>query len=306
MCFYQSRINFRGMRKYKTTTFLLVFGITICFFSSCGNSNDSMAKFIEERDSIMRVSQEQEKELNELNTIVTTIAAGLDSIAMQESILCSNKDKDGVLLSREQIMQNLRFFEELLEKQRNKIQQLQDSIKSGNGAGIEKMKTIVAFLNQQLAEKDAVIQQLKKDIGNKNRDIRELRTTMASMRTTMEKAEKKNQILNEALSVQDETINECYIKIGTKKELQRAGILKGGFLSKKKVNYSGIDKSMFTPVDIRDFREIRLRSNKPKILTPVPSGDSFALIKNGDGTCTLSIKNATKFWSLSNYLIIQL
>lgn len=282
------------------------FILITCFFSSCGNSNDGMAKFIEERDSIMRVSQEQEKELNELNTIVTTIAAGLDSIAMQESILCSNKDKDGVLLSREQIMQNLRFFEELLEKQRNKIQQLQDSIKSVNGAGIEKMKTIVAFLNQQLAEKDAVIQQLKKDIGNKNKDIRELRTAMASMRTTMEKAEKKNQILNEALSVQDETINECYIKIGTKKELQRAGILKGGFLSKKKVNYSGIDKSMFTPVDIRDFREIRLRSNKPKILTPVPFGDSFALIKNGDGTCTLSIKNATKFWSLSNYLIIQL
>lgn len=282
------------------------FILITCFFSSCGNSNDGMAKFIEERDSIMRVSQEQEKELNELNTIVTTIAAGLDSIAMQESILCSNKDKDGVLLSREQIMQNLRFFEELLEKQRNKIQQLQDSIKSVNGAGIEKMKTIVAFLNQQLAEKDAVIQQLKKDIGNKNRDIRELRTTMASMRTTMEKAEKKNQILNEALSVQDETINECYIKIGTKKELQRAGILKGGFLSKKKVNYSGIDKSMFTPVDIRDFREIRLRSSKPKILTPLPSGDSFVLIKNGDGTCTLSIKNATKFWSLSNYLIIQL
>ena len=102
------------------------FILITCFFSSCGNSNDSMAKFIEERDSIMRVSQEQEKELNELNTIVTTIAAGLDSIAMQESVLCSNKDKDGVLLSREQIMQNLRFFEELLEKQRNKIQQLQD------------------------------------------------------------------------------------------------------------------------------------------------------------------------------------
>ncbi len=284
----------------------LFFILITCFISSCGNSNDSMVKFIEERDSIMRVSQEKEKQLNELNSIVTAIAAGLDSIAMQEDILCSNRDRDGVLLSKAQIMQNLHFFEELLDKQRTKIQQLQDSIKGMNTVGVDKMKSIVSFLNQQLSEKEAVIQQLRNDVGKKNKDIRELRTTMASMRTTMEKTEKKNQILNEALSVQDEAINECFVKIGTKKELQRAGILKGGFLSKKKINYSAIDKSKFTSVDIRDFREIQLRSSKPKILTPVPSGNSYQLVNNGDGTCTLKIISPTKFWSVSNFLIIQL
>lgn len=290
----------------RTSTPFLFFILITCFITSCENSNNGMAKFIEERDSIKRVCLEREKELDELNSMIITIAVGLDSIAMQENVLCSNKSGDGVLLSRKQIMENLNFFEELLEKQRSKIQQLQDSIKSINGVGVEKMKSIISFLNQQLAEKDAVIQQLKRDIGNKNKNIRELRTVMASMRTTMEKTEKKNKILNEALSAQDETINECYVKIGTKKELKKAGILTGGFLAKKKINYSSIDKSKFTPVDIRDFREIRLHSNKPQILTPIPTGDSYTLIKNGDGTCTLSIKNATKFWSVSNYLIIQL
>ena len=69
----------------------LFFILITCFISSCGNSNDSMVKFIEERDSIMRVSQEKEKQLNELNSIVTAIAAGLDSIAMQDSQIEESK-----------------------------------------------------------------------------------------------------------------------------------------------------------------------------------------------------------------------
>ena len=97
-----------------------------------------------------------------------------------------------------------------------------------------------------------------------------------------------------------------YVKIGTKKQLSAAGLLKGGFLQKKKVSYENVDKSKFNAVDIRKFREIQLHSNNPKILTPQPSNRSFHFEESGDGNCTLVITNPTLFWSVSNYLIIQL
>ena len=36
------------------------------------------------------------------------------------------------------------------------------------------------------------------------------------------------------------------------------------------------------------------------------SEDGYAYADNGDGTCTLVITNPTQFWSVSNFLIIQL
>ena len=96
------------------------------------------------------------------------------------------------------------------------------------------------------------------------------------------------------------------MKIGTKKQLKDAGLLKTGFLKKKKVEYSNVDKTKFMKVDIRKFRSIQLKSNNPKILTPMPNTSSFHFDDNTDGNVTLIIDNPTKFWSVSNYLIIQL
>ena len=53
------------------------------------------------------------------------------------------------------------------------------------------------------------------------------------MSVRADKAEKKTQVLTSALSAQDEIINECYIKIGTRKQLVASSLLKGKFLQKK-------------------------------------------------------------------------
>lgn len=292
------------MRRLKAIGFAFVFIFLSFVSASCERNRVDMSKYIAERDSIIRDSQFKERKLNELSDIISTIAAGLDSIAMQENMLLTNKDKDGVLLSKRQIYENLKFFEGVLARQRRQIQQLEDSL--GHGAGVDKLRNIVEFLNAQLAEKDATIQSLKRDLSNKNKSISELRESLASIRTSVEQTEKKNKILTSALSTQDEIINECYIKIGTKKELQQAGLLKGGFLSKKRVDYANVGKENFNAVDIRKFREIVLKSDNPRILTPMPNNRSFHFEDNGDGTCTLRITDPTLFWSVSNFLIIQL
>lgn len=266
-----------------------------------------MNDYVRERDSIMQENQAKTQQLDELNGVLATIATGLDSIAIQENILFTNKGRDGVMLNRQQIAENLKSMADILARQRAKIKMLQDSLENQiTSEGVERLQKVVKFLNQQLAEKDQVIQSLRADLNNSKKDITQLRASLSDMKTRATNAEKKTQVLTTVLSKQDEVINECYVKIGTKKQLLAAGLLKGGFLQKKKVSYEDVDKSKFNAVDIRKFREITLKSSNPKILTPQPSNRSFHFEDNGDGTCALVITNPTLFWSVSNFLIIQL
>ncbi len=274
---------------------------------SCKNEKVDMSSYMQERDSIMQENKAKTQQLDELNGVLATIATSLDSIAIQENILFTNKGRDGVTLNRQQIAANLKGMADILARQRAKIKMLQDSLANKKSSeGVERLQKVVEFLNQQLAEKDQVIQSLRADLNNSKKDITQLRASLSDMRTRATNAEKKTQVLTTALSKQDEVINECYVKIGTKKQLSAAGLLKGGFLQKKKVNYEDVDKSKFNAVDIRKFREITLKSSNPKILTPQPSNRSFHFEESGDGNCTLVITNPTLFWSVSNFLIIQL
>lgn len=274
---------------------------------SCKNEKVDMQQFVAERDSILQDNRSKTQQLDELNGVLSTIAIGLDSIAVQENILFNGSGRDGVRLDKHEIAARLNGMADILARQRAKIQALQDSLANRKTSqSVEHLQRVLEFLNQQLAEKDQVIKSLRADLNNSKKDITQLRASLSDMKNRAVKAENKTQVLTTALSKQDDVINECYVRIGTKKQLSAAGLLKGGFLQKKKVNYEDVDKSKFNAVDIRKFREITLKSNNPKILTPQPSNRSFHFEESGDGSCTLVITNPTLFWSVSNFLIIQL
>ena len=281
--------------------------LMLMFVFSCKNEKVDMQQFVAERDSILQDNRNKTQQLDELNNVLSTIAIGLDSIAVQENNLFNSSGRDGVHLDKHEIAARLNGMADILARQRAKIQVLQDSLANRKTSqGVEHLQKVVEFLNQQLAEKDQVIKSLRADLINSKKDITQLRASLSDMRTKASNAEQKTQALTKALSKQDEIINECYVKIGTKKQLSAAGLLKGGFLQKKKVNYEDVDKSKFNAVDIRKFREITLHSSNPKILTPQPSNRSFHFEESGDGNCTLVITNPTLFGSVSNFLIIQL
>lgn len=274
---------------------------------SCKNEKVDMQQFVAERDSILQDNRSKTQQLDELNGVLSTIAIGLDSIAVQENILFNGSGRDGVRLDKHEIAARLNGMADILARQRAKIQALQDSLANRKTSqSVEHLQRVVEFLNQQLAEKDQVIKSLRADLNNSKKDITQLRASLSDMKNRAVKAENKTHVLTTALSKQDDVINECYVRIGTKKQLSAAGLLKGGFLQKKKVNYEDVDKSKFNAVDIRKFREITLKSNNPKILTPQPSNRSFHFEESGDGSCTLVITNPALFWSVSNFLIIQL
>lgn len=155
--------------------------------------------------------------------------------------------------------------------------------------------------------KDNQIIQLRKEIEKKNVDISRLQEQVTSQQYTIDsqtvkidELNKKTQRQNEALARQDAILNNGYVLLGTKADLQRKGILKKG----KLVSESILDRSKFKQVDMRHWKEVSFTAKKPRILSNMPTS-SYELTTDGHGNFTLTIINPSDFWKITSYLIIQ-
>lgn len=274
---------------------------TICatVLWSCGNNdaaNDKISQLTAQNDSLRNAN-------NELGQFITFVSESMDSMMTQESVLLNHTGENPKGI-KEQIKDNLRVYESLLERQRQRLTMMQDSLKNANGANISRFKKIIEGLEKQIEEKDQMIAQLKQDLESKNIDISNLKSTVTSLNSTVADLEETNMAQVEALEISTNMLNTAYIKVGTKKELENAGLLVGGgFLKKKKLDVSSIDTSKLQAVDIRNFHEITINGKKPKILTQMPES-SYRLENTGNQT-KLIVVDPTQFWSISNVLIIQ-
>ena len=100
-------------------------------------------------------------------------------------------------------------------------------------------------------------------------------------------------------------LNTCYYVIGSKSELKEHKIIETGFLRKTKVMEKDYEIEYFTKGDKRTLAEIPLYSKKAKIYTKHPA-DSYEIVTADDNTKTIVITNPTKFWELSNFLVVQI
>ena len=278
--------------------------LSALFLAACsGNKHNSQ---LEERiDSLQKENNRKDKDINDMTTYVSLLADGLDSIAKQENMLFySNKGREGTIVDKDQLKKNLDMFEETLNRQKQRITQLADSLRA-RGENLSKLSHLVTYLNQQLDEKNSLIDRLRSELENKNVNISKLQKQITTLTEDNAQLSQRVETQVKALNTQTEMINEGYVKIGTKKSLSDLGIISGGFLKKKKVNPNAIQQGQFMRVDIRYFKEIPLNSGNPKVLTQMPAS-SYRITKTAKNQSVLNILDPTAFWSISNYLIIQL
>ena len=192
----------------------------------------------------------------------------------------------------------------MLSRQKQRIALLEDSLSGLNNRTIQRYRSLVTLLNSQLEEKDRTINDLMAKLNSSNARISDLETNIMELTSTNEELTSVTEMQQQALAIQDNIINEGYVKIGSKKELQDAGLITGGgLLSKSKVNNSGFDANLFLKVDIREFSELPIPSKTIKILTSMPES-SYSIERSGN-TSVLRILDPTSFWSVSRFLIIQ-
>ncbi|MBQ6208262.1 MAG: hypothetical protein IJK42_00615 [Prevotella sp.] len=289
------------MKKYLVPCFLFGLLLTI----SCEGDDKKQQELMQQLDSLQIKYDERDADYNDLNGYLNLIAESLDSISMQEGLIFQKNTTPGEspTLSRKRIRENLMNFKETLNKQRMKIEEIEKKL-SSSSRNVSNLQKIITSLKEQLAAKDTEIIRINQELNNKNRSIVELTQLSSSLKeTNTEQTQQINQ-QDEIIKNQDVMLNEGYIKIGTKSELKKLGLLSSGNLLKKsKVSYTNVDKGVFEKVDIRNISQIEIFGKKPKILTPVPS-DSYEMETNGN-TTLLRIVSPDRFWSISNYLIIQ-
>ena len=282
---------------------LLIF--SVLFFAACTGNQQEKAQLEERIDSLQKENSRKDKDINDMTTYLSLLADGLDSIAKQENILFyTNKGREGTIIDKDQMRKNLDMFEETLNQQRQRIAQLADSLKA-RGENLSNLSRLVTHLNQQLDEKNNQIQKLRSELQKKNVNISQLQKKVTALTEDNTQLNQRVETQVQALNAQTEMMNEGFVKIGTKKALSDLGIISGGFLKKKKVNLNAIQQDQFMRVDIRYFKEIPLNSGNPKVLTQMPAS-SYTITKTSKNQSVLSILDPTAFWSISNYLIIQL
>lgn len=293
------------MKNLKIThIFLLITASALVFFNfSCNNSSSDVIKLVEERDSLKTLTDSTQHQLSLINAMISTINSTLDSIAIQESMLFTSNSPE-TSIDRIGAIRNLDRFEQILSKQKERINQLETILaKNKNNNNLE---GLIGHLKEQLNLKDRQIAQLRRELSNKNVNISQLcrkvesqRTQIARQNQAIIELDKKSQVQNTALANQDAILNHCYVLIGTKKDLKRKGIIK-----RKKLQSDAFNKTKFAKVDIRKYREISFQAKRPRILTNMPTS-SYILTTNGNKQYTLKITDPANFWSISNFLVIQ-
>ena len=295
--------------KTLNTTFCVI--IVNCMTLIACNGGHMKNQLLKERDSLLELSNGQALTINELNGTLSEISLMMDSISYQEETLfLTNNDKNEVRSDRNRIKDNVKSFSEMLQRQKIRITELETKY-NDNNKETANLRNVIQLMKKQIEQKDREIQDLKVQLENSNKSVIELQKSVSSLNATnqsqreiISSQEETITSQEEALSIQDKMMNEGFYLVASKKELKDMGIKSGGNLFKKsKTNLSNLPTGNFKKVDIRNFTQLTIQGKNVTLVSPAPSS-SYSLIREETGY-RLSINDPTTFWSVSNYLVIQ-
>ena len=284
----------------KRLLYSLLLSTAVLSITSCGEKAD---KGNTEADSLRNVIGANMAEMDEMNLFLDAVNTSMDSVVnMEGGILRTSGESP--MSKKEQIKQNLEAYKMMLERQRERISILEAKLKDGDAKSKKMLQTIQA-LKKQIEEKDKTIVELTEELEKRKFDIVTLKSHVDKLNTNVAQLKEEKAEQEKALEVQSDMLNEAYVVIGSKKELKAAGLMTGGSLFKKsKLDMSKVNASAFKKIDIRNVKSFKIPAKSCDILSQMPSG-SYKVSNNSDGTSTLTITDATRFWSVTNYLVIK-
>lgn len=292
----------------QTRLFLGLFLMTGLVFSC--NDGKMIERLQQQNDSLTQVSTQQQDIIDGLSSTMEEITSSLDTIASSERQILSGVDERGVPLTKRNMRAKLEALSNLIKEQHAKLDSLGKAL-DGSNATVAKLRGVINLLNKSLDEKTRELDSLRTEITYKDINIVNLGTEVANLTDTMksvrsENASQKQTIASQKQNIgeQDAALHEVYYVIGSKDELVSAGVVvkQGGLFKKKKVNFSGMNKSGLKKSDIRTLKHIDIPSKNPKILGEVP--ESSYTLTRGASSCTLDIVDAEKFWSSNNRVLV--
>lgn len=262
-------------------------------------------ELLSERDSLQRELSINADEVAELMSAIGEIEDNFAKIKEAENYLSNRALESGGFSksTKERINENFQLMNEILEKNRNELSKLSKQLANSKGE-TSALKRTIERLNNELFERQQTVESLQKTIQEKEAQIATLHEGNQALTQDVKDLAQENQQQATQISKQDKELHTGYFVFGTSRELKEKQIISGGFLSSTKVLKGAFDKDYFVQVDIRELKELPLFDKKAKVLSNHPEG-SYEFIKDADQNLVLKIKDYKQFWSLSQYLVIQ-
>lgn len=243
------------------------------------------------------------QERDRLLDLINEISATTDEIKNVESIVSINTAQ-GEVDANNAVASDIAAIKATLQERRKKIEELEATLRKSKTSN-SKLLTTIETLKQQLADQASQIETLTASLTEAQQRIASLDVKVDSLNTTVASVTEQRDSVQAVANEQEVTANQCFYAIGTNKELKDHDIIEGGgFLRKSKIMQGDFDKTFFVTADRRTLTVIPLHAKKAKVITTYQPKDSYQIVEN-NGQAELRILDPAKFWSVSNYLVIQ-
>lgn len=288
---------------FKKLALMLVIAASL---GACNRTNDSESE--EARQQALQDATRQEladavADRDELLSLVNEISSGMDQIKRLENILTVSGAGGETASQRARIINDIATIQATLTQRREQLAELEARLSRSN-INNQQLQATITTLRSQIDSQSAEIETLRANLADANATIGTLNTEVDSLSTAIGNVtDERNIAQQEATDLANE-LNTCYYVAASKGELKAHKILETGFLRKSKLLTGDFDQSFFVTADKRTLTSIALHTNKAKVLTNQPA-DSYRIVDE-NGQKVLRIIDTEAFWSMTNYLVIQI
>jgi predicted nucleic acid-binding Zn-ribbon protein len=271
----------------------------------CDNKSEELQQQVgqlqTEKAGLEQTIAERDKQFEEMMHAVNEVYNSLEETRAKEATIVERSEgAEGAARltstdARQSMLQSIRSIGATLQENKKKIANLESRLKTLRG---------------EFASLNKLVENMKQTLVEREQSIAALQTSVQGLEATLAE---KTQTLNEketVIGAQQKQMNTAYYVAGTRAELKEKGIItdEGGFLwgllGSTTVMASGVDQSLFTPIDKTLDQTIHVAGQVDEIL-PRRSNDFFALASMDKDNSDLTILTPDKFWQ-DQYLVIVL
>lgn len=266
-----------------------------CNSMTGGGQQDNV---LQERDSLLRVINEKDMELDDILSTFNEVQEGIRQINEAEGRVTIADGNPESASAKDVIRENMAFIQQAMQQNRDMIAQLQQKLENSSIKNTKMQQTILN-LQAQIDAQAIRIQELEANLAEKDALIEAQGDAIAGLSNDVASLTEENKAKTEKVQQQDKELNSAWFVFGTKNELKEQKILtKDGILTSEDFN-----TDYFTKIDIRYDKDVKFYSKNAELLTSHPAG-SYQLTKDSQGQYELHITDPQKFWSVSKYLVV--
>lgn len=280
----------------KKIVFIAAMGLALTF-SACQEKKNALATVpVEQRDSLNRIIEQKENEINDMMATINDIEDGLREINAAENRVSVARQGEGAN-QKLRIRENMEFIQSTMAQNRELVKKLQQQLRESSFKG-DQLRRTIENLTAQLEEKEKTLQQLRAELEQKDIHIAEQAERIEGLNQNVSSLVEETTQKQQTINSQDKQLHTAWYVFGTKRELKEQNILRDGDVLRANFN-----KDYFTKIDIRIDKEIKLYSRSAKILTSHPA-NSYTLTQDANRQYVLRVTNPQQFWSTSKYLVV--